>query len=159
MVSELKRGWDTWDEGTLAESGERVLRGNLLTADYHEGYTRGLDYLNAAAFRLFGTNLASMRYGVLRFLSGLGLGSLLCRFKIRPPGCECPNTACYRMGPSQLCCSHAVLVQPVLRHFWLHRLIALHQETIRTLAAAGRLVFVATRFILREWCPVVSCIS
>lgn len=31
MASELKRGWDTWDEGTLAESGERVLRGNLLT--------------------------------------------------------------------------------------------------------------------------------
>jgi len=61
MAQELKRGWVPSDEGTLAECADRVLRGELPHRDYHEGYTGGLSYLNAAAFRLFGTNLASMR--------------------------------------------------------------------------------------------------
>ncbi len=67
MARELKRGWVPPDEGTLAESAERVLRGELPHRDYHEGYTGGLSYLNAAAFRVFGTNLASMRYMLFLF--------------------------------------------------------------------------------------------
>jgi hypothetical protein len=67
MARELKRGWVPSDEGTLAESAERVLRGELPHRDYHEGYTGGLSYLNAAAFRVFGTNLASMRYMLFLF--------------------------------------------------------------------------------------------
>jgi len=67
MARELKRGWVPSDEGTLAESAERVLRGELPHRDYHEGYTGGLSYLNALAFRVFGTNLASMRYMLLLF--------------------------------------------------------------------------------------------
>jgi hypothetical protein len=67
MARELKRGWVPSDEGTLAECAVRVLRGELPHRDYHEGYTGGLGYLNAAAFRLFGTNLASMRYMMFLF--------------------------------------------------------------------------------------------
>jgi hypothetical protein len=67
MAQELKRGWVPSDEGTLAECADRVLRGELPHRDYHEGYTGGLSYLNAAAFRLFGTNLASMRYMLFLF--------------------------------------------------------------------------------------------
>jgi hypothetical protein len=67
MAQELKRGWVPSDEGTLAESAERVLHGALPHRDYHEGYTGGLSYLNAAAFRVFGTNLASMRYMLFLF--------------------------------------------------------------------------------------------
>ncbi len=67
MALELKRGWVPSDEGTLAESAEHVLRGELPHRDYHEVYTGGLSYLNAAAFRLFGTNLASMRYMLFLF--------------------------------------------------------------------------------------------
>jgi len=67
MARELKRGWVPSDEGTLAESADHVLRGELPHRDYHEGYTGGLGYLNAAAFRLFGTNLASMRYMLFLF--------------------------------------------------------------------------------------------
>src|SRR5450759_3184987 len=59
MAHELKRGWVPWDEGTMAESAERVLHGELPHRDYHEGYTGGLSYLNAAAFPVFGTNLVS----------------------------------------------------------------------------------------------------
>jgi hypothetical protein len=67
MALELKRGWVPSDEGTLAESAEHVLRGGLPHRDYHEVYTGGLSYLNATAFRLFGTNLASMRYMLFLF--------------------------------------------------------------------------------------------
>jgi hypothetical protein len=67
MARELKRGWVPADEGILAESADRVLRGELPHHDYREAYTGGLSYLNAAAFRLFGTNLASMRYMLLLF--------------------------------------------------------------------------------------------
>jgi hypothetical protein len=67
LAQELKRGWVPSDEGTLAASAERVLHGDVPHRDYHEGYTGGLAYLNAAAFRLFGTNLASMRYMLFLF--------------------------------------------------------------------------------------------
>ena len=67
MARELKRGWVPSDEGTLAESAERVLNGELPHRDFHEGYTGGLSYLNAFAFRLFGTNLASTRYMLFLF--------------------------------------------------------------------------------------------
>ncbi|HLM81365.1 MAG TPA: hypothetical protein VK302_12145 [Terriglobales bacterium] len=63
----LKRGWFPWDEGILAQSAEAVLHGELPHRDYLEIYTGGLSYLNAAAFRLFGTNLASMRYMLFLF--------------------------------------------------------------------------------------------
>jgi hypothetical protein len=67
MALELKRGWVPADEGTLAECADHILRGELPHRDYHEGYTGGLGYLNAAAFRVFGTNLASMRYMMFMF--------------------------------------------------------------------------------------------
>src|SRR6266852_3545142 len=67
MAHELKRGWVPWDEGTLAQCAGRVLRGELPHRDYHEGYTGGLSYLNAAAFRVFGENLATMRYVLFVF--------------------------------------------------------------------------------------------
>ncbi len=67
MARELKRGWAPHDEGTLAQSAERVLQGELPHRDFDEVYTGGLAYLNAAAFRLFGTNLASPRYVLYLF--------------------------------------------------------------------------------------------
>ncbi len=67
MAQELKRGWVPWDEGVLAESAEHVLRGELPHRDYHELYTGLLSYVNAGAFRTFGTNLASMRYVLFIF--------------------------------------------------------------------------------------------
>ena len=67
MGWELKRGWVPSDEGTLAQSAERVLEGQLPHRDFHEGYTGALAYLNATAFRLFGLNLASMRYMMFLF--------------------------------------------------------------------------------------------
>ena len=57
----LGRGWVPHDEGALAQSAERLLQGELPHRDFDDIYTGGLAYLDAAAFRLFGTTLWSMR--------------------------------------------------------------------------------------------------
>ena len=67
MGMELGRGWFPHDDGVLAQSAERVLHGEVPHRDFDEIYTGGLSYLNAGAFRLFGTNLASMRYMLYLF--------------------------------------------------------------------------------------------
>ena len=66
-ASLLKRGWVPHDEGTIAQSAERVLVGQLPHRDFDEVYTGGLTYLNAFAFRLFGENLASPRIVLFLF--------------------------------------------------------------------------------------------
>lgn len=58
----LDRGWIPFDDGTFAHSADRVLNGELPHRDFTEGYTGGLSYVNALAFRLFGTNLLVIRY-------------------------------------------------------------------------------------------------
>ena len=68
VARDLKRGWVGHDEGYLAQTAERVLYGELPHRDFDEGYTGGLTYLNAVAFRLFGTNLASLRYILFLFV-------------------------------------------------------------------------------------------
>lgn len=57
----LKRNWVPHDEGTYAQSAERVLQGELPHRDFIDSYTGGLTFLNALAFRVFGVNLASLR--------------------------------------------------------------------------------------------------
>lgn len=57
----LGRGWIAHDDGALGQSAERVLRGELPHRDYIEIYTGGLAYLNAAAFRMLGISLWTMR--------------------------------------------------------------------------------------------------
>jgi hypothetical protein len=57
----LGRGWVAHDEGMLGQSAERLMQGELPHRDFDEMYTGGLTYLNAAAFRLFGITLFTMR--------------------------------------------------------------------------------------------------
>jgi hypothetical protein len=57
----LKRSWVPHDEGTFAQSAERVLKGELPHRDFVDNYTGGLTFLNAVGFRIFGVNLASLR--------------------------------------------------------------------------------------------------
>ena len=62
------RGWIAHDEGTIALGAERFLSGELPHRDYNEAYTGGLTILHAVAFRVFGTNLVSLRLVLLLFL-------------------------------------------------------------------------------------------
>ncbi len=66
-ASLLKRGWVPHDEGTIAQSAERVLEGQLPHRDFDELYTGGLTYLNALAFRLFGETLLAPRIMLFLF--------------------------------------------------------------------------------------------
>jgi len=63
----LKRGWVPHDEGTISQSAERVLQGQLPHRDFDELYTGGLSFLNAFAFRVFGENLVSPRLVLFGF--------------------------------------------------------------------------------------------
>jgi hypothetical protein len=66
----LDRGWVPHDEGALAESALRVLRGEVPHRDFDEIYSGGLSYLNALAFTIWGDRLVSMRY--MAFLAFAG---------------------------------------------------------------------------------------
>jgi hypothetical protein len=67
LGANLMRGWIAPDDGTLAQSAERVLRGQLPHRDFMEVYTGGLSYLHALAFREFGVNLGSLRWMLFLF--------------------------------------------------------------------------------------------
>jgi hypothetical protein len=59
------RYWYPVDEGIYAHIAERLLSGEILHVDFvdfHPGYG---DFLNAAAFRLFGIDLLSLRYPLI----------------------------------------------------------------------------------------------
>lgn len=63
----LKRGFVPWDAGAYAESAVRVLHGQLPHRDFVEVYTGGLTYLDAAAMRALGENLAAERMMLFAF--------------------------------------------------------------------------------------------
>src|SRR6266568_1917134 len=66
VARHLKRGWVPHDEGTLGESAERVLNGELPHRDFDD-YTGGLTFLHALAFRELGISSASMRFVLFVF--------------------------------------------------------------------------------------------
>ncbi len=55
------RGWIPADAGTLGQCAERVFCGEIPHRDFDDMYTGGLSYLHAAAFRVFGFRLSSIR--------------------------------------------------------------------------------------------------
>ena len=61
LAPRLSRGWVPHDEGTIGVSAERVMAGELPHRDFDDTYTGGLNYINAAAFSLFGKNLVAPR--------------------------------------------------------------------------------------------------
>ena len=67
LGSRALRGWIPHDEGLLAQSAERFLHGELPHRDFDATYTGGLEALHAAAFRLLGVELASLRWTLLAF--------------------------------------------------------------------------------------------
>jgi len=61
------RGWVAHDEGTIGQSAERVLSGELPHRDFDEVYTGGLTYLHAAGMTVFGVNLRAPRLILFAF--------------------------------------------------------------------------------------------
>ena len=65
LARNLYTGWFPHDDGSLAQSAERVLDGQLPHRDFDEIYTGGLDYAHGLAFEVFGHELSSMRLVLL----------------------------------------------------------------------------------------------
>ena len=63
----VNQSWIAVDDGVLAQSALRVLQGQLPHSDFVEIYTGGLSFIHAAAFRVFGVNLLSLRICVFLF--------------------------------------------------------------------------------------------
>ena len=61
------RHWLPWDDGTMAQAAERVLQHQLPHRDFNEPYTGGLTWLHAAAFRLFGVSIRTLRTTLFAF--------------------------------------------------------------------------------------------
>lgn len=81
----LRRGWMPYDDGAMAQSAERLIQGQLPHRDFDEIYTGGLSYLNAAAFKAFGTNLWSMRIALFAvFLAWVPAVFAIARRFVRP---------------------------------------------------------------------------
>jgi hypothetical protein len=57
----LNHGWDPHDEGTLGQSAERVLHGEMPHRDFDDPYTGGLAYIDALIFKLLDVNLFWLR--------------------------------------------------------------------------------------------------
>jgi hypothetical protein len=89
MAKELKRGWVPLDEGTLGQSAERVLRGELPHRDFDDVYTGGLAFLDAAVFRVLGPESANLRYVAYVFFlaSVLAMFYIASRFVSVPVAC------------------------------------------------------------------------
>lgn len=58
----VDRGWIPHDEGTLAQSAERVAEGQVPHRDFDEGYTGLLSHLHALAFQQFGASIRTLRF-------------------------------------------------------------------------------------------------
>jgi len=83
------RYWYPVDEGIYATIAERVLAGEVLHVqiqDFHPGYG---DFLNAAAFRVFGVDLVSLRYPLIAgaFLQSSFVFALLYRRSLLLASC------------------------------------------------------------------------
>ncbi len=67
LVGLFDRGWVPHDEGALAQTAERVLKGEFPHRDFDDIYTGGLAFLHSLAFRVFGLRLLSLRLVLLIF--------------------------------------------------------------------------------------------
>jgi hypothetical protein len=61
------RGWIPHDEGTIGQSAERVLAGEMPHRDFDDPYTGGLAFLHAAGMRVLGVSLRTPRLIVFGF--------------------------------------------------------------------------------------------
>ena len=59
------RFWYPVDEGNYAHVAERILAGEILNRDIQDIHPGYINFLNAAAFKVFGMNLVSLRYPLM----------------------------------------------------------------------------------------------
>lgn len=79
------RGWIPADAGTLGQCAERVLCGEIPHRDFDDMYTGGLSYLHAAAFKVLGLRLSSIRTVFFVFVLAFVLAAYAIAARAAPP--------------------------------------------------------------------------
>ena len=116
VASQLNHGWVPWDDGTLAQSAQRVLLGELPHRDFAELYTGGLSFLNAGVLWLTGGNLFWLRAPMfLLFLAYLACVYLIARRFASPTVATLAALFAVAWGPPVYPGRHAVLVHALPR--------------------------------------------
>jgi dolichyl-phosphate-mannose-protein mannosyltransferase len=82
----LDQGWVPHDDGSFAQSAQRVLDGQLPHREFAELYTGGLTFLNAAVFAVLGEDLFWLRLPMFAlFLAYVPCFYAICRRFVDPP--------------------------------------------------------------------------
>ena len=116
VASQLNHGWVPLDDGTLAQSAQRVLLGELPHRDFAELYTGGLSFLNAGVFWVAGENLFWLRVPMfLLFLVYLPCVYLIARRFASPAVATLAALFAVAWGPAGLPGCDAVLVHALPR--------------------------------------------
>lgn len=81
----LMRGWFPHDDGSLGQSAERVLHGEVPHRDFDEIYTGLLSYIHAGVFAVFGIGTMTLRIPL--FVAAMGWLAAMYRILLRfaPP--------------------------------------------------------------------------
>lgn len=92
---DLFKGWIPADDGGMAQSAERVLRGALPHRDFEDPWTGGWSFFQAVVFRLVGTTLAMLRIPIfLAWLVGLFFALRVARRFVNLPLAGLASLAC-----------------------------------------------------------------
>lgn len=84
-VLNIDRAWDPDDEGSLAQSAERVLHGDVPHRDFDELYTGLLTYFHAGAFALGGPRLLVLRFPLFIVTLGWVAALFAVTRRVTPP--------------------------------------------------------------------------
>ena len=70
LLGGIDKYWYPWDEGTLGQTAQGTLSGQLPHRDFADTYTGGLTFFHAAVFWLLGTDLLWLRIAMVPFFMG-----------------------------------------------------------------------------------------
>ncbi len=84
-IPTLDQRWFPWDEGTLGQSAQRVLHGELPHRDFVDAYTGGLAFYDAGVFWLFGTDLLWLRVAMLPLFAAFVVAAFYIAARFVPP--------------------------------------------------------------------------
>ena len=85
LILTIDRGWYPHDEGSLGQSAERVLAGEVPHRDFDELYTGLLTYIHAGAFAVGGVRLPVLRFPFLLLALGWVAALYLLARRVTPP--------------------------------------------------------------------------
>lgn len=99
LLRDLDRGWVPHDEGALGQAAERVLQGEVPHRDFDDPYSGLLTYAHAAAFRIAGISVNTLRWPLFVFsLLWLAAVNAVARRFASPAGAALAALTCFGLA-------------------------------------------------------------